>query len=270
MKRPAFTLTELLTVVAILGVIVGLTLPAVQRVRESANRARCLNNLKQLGLACHAHHDALGRLPDGGDAHARGLFWHALPFLEASVRPVHTPNRSRDAVPLYYCPSRRSVTRTAEHGYGLCDYCWLNEHVPLPPGSGCWLSYTSTGATAVTPLVPWSRQQPACGPRDVGTRTTLGMVRSTSGTVLLTEKGLHPSRYDGGHEGDGPDCYGRTSPTNARPTDRVPVNDRDHPTHVHSAGSAHPAGLNVLYCDGSVRGVSYAIDPAAWRASGHR
>jgi prepilin-type N-terminal cleavage/methylation domain-containing protein len=97
-NHQGFTLTELLVVFALIAVLVGLVLPAVQKVRETANHMACANNLKQLGLAFHQAENTMGALPSTDWPQA------IRPYIELASYQREAP------IKLYLCPSRSSAT----------------------------------------------------------------------------------------------------------------------------------------------------------------
>src|SRR5262245_3381305 len=162
-RRPGFTLIELLVVIAIIAILIGLLLPAVQKVREAAARMSCTNNLKQLGLALHNYESSYGYFPTSGEGpnganqvtvfDTVSTFTQLLPYIEQDnvykqMSEVYRYNDSRfpgnqaaakTKIKTFLCPSN-GLYKDDPQFYGECDYMPVayTDIVPAgdPLGSG--------------------------------------------------------------------------------------------------------------------------------------
>lgn len=292
-SRRAFTLVELLVVIAIIGVLIALLLPAVQQAREAARRMSCSNQLKQIGLAMHHHHDTFGEFCFAMRDRAKGspvatydTGWvQILPFLEQDAvaqrwDPNETRNSTNDAdgdgwsnallqqeiIPTYLCPSMTLPTgplngaeNRAPSSYQFCTFSDVDVvygfvYAPDPkPACDGAIVLTYTHTDTETPAGPNHRDPTRF--RDI--------TDGTSNTFMVGETDFMPRGVPSTEYGS-IWSYGYMY---AWGTSYHPLNKHDHTSPAYGGfRSQHPGGAHFGLVDGSVSFVAETIDEETYHA----
>jgi prepilin-type N-terminal cleavage/methylation domain-containing protein/prepilin-type processing-associated H-X9-DG protein len=289
-RRRGFTLIELLVVIAIIAILIGLLLPAVQKVREAAARAQCQNNFKQWGLAMHMHNDATGTLPPGATNSPRHTWAvHLWPYIEQqnlgnlygnlNVQQFYLPPATvtntfnglcAQTVKMYYCPSDRPNAHWTGDPYWRCRGNYAVNWGPVTmPYQGTVLmgpfGYQNNNLSA--PLVSAIQNIPD------GTSNTLLM----SEIIMAVTDGdfnTHGDFMNDDYNGVG-GRFMTINPPNSgidnmaychvNDAPRLAPCNQNTPYQV-AARSMHTNGVNALFCDGSVHYIPNGINAAIWQA----
>jgi prepilin-type N-terminal cleavage/methylation domain-containing protein/prepilin-type processing-associated H-X9-DG protein len=288
--RSGLTLIELLIVITILAVLAALLLPAVQMAREAASRLRCANHLKQIGIACHAYHNAEGSFPHGYRAACHpnplatnpGWGWatYLLPYLEQQnlyhridlhLSIENSVNSARETlVRTYLCPSDPGVPNI----FAITDAAG-NKLASAAP-----ISYGACFGSGDLDEVPGPKE--GVFYRDSRIRLT-DITDGTSSTILIGDRAWsHAMAPWAGAINQGvllggplnPWC---SSPTAVYPSANFPLvqantlnNVQDSDGALDDFYSQHPGGVNILFADGSVHFLRQQIDTAVLLALGTR
>lgn len=289
--RPlGFTLIELLVVIAIIAVLIGLLLPAVQKVREAAARVDCSNNLKQIGLALHKYHDTHRRFPVGA-RNDWGWLWHAyvLPQLEQQNlynRIAMGPPFDASGKPALFTdasgfnnPDPIGQVITEVVGTELKVFQCPSQPGPLfdpNPKPRYYSNYNGNAGNNVVGDVRRDQLRNRNGVLyNLSTERMSSITDGTSNTLLVGEvQNLNGcdrcDRYyiyavhADGTGGDDDLSNGLCATGNGSSV--YPINSNNE----LAFGSFHPGGCNVVLCDGSVRFVQENVSPAIWLAVGSR
>ena len=275
--RGAFTLVELLVVIAIIGVLVALLLPAIQQARESARRMSCQNNLKQIGLAMHSHHDAFGKLPMGqltrvGLAPSPGWTWCVMifPFVEQNnlFNQISPDLVNVQSVPAFGTPQLPSASNGLSRRLAtfLC---------PSDPGPPINTAFTATASG--TTYTGYSKSNFVINRRVLGpgangdTPANMRLAQITDGTtnVILAGERDYVNNVAGVIL-----RVGSTACYEGRPGYGINKKNPGTPPNGTIAASSfnerlgftslHPGGCNFLRCDAGIWFISNGIaaDPS--------